>query len=120
MNGEPRTGAGAPEPAEETPSRAFLALGLGLAPAAWIFHFVAGISLVPFSCDRGSEAWLHATTAAALPIGLVGLVLAWRLRGAVRDGSNAVLGTVGVSLAVLSVGLIVVEQLALLPLEACS
>ena len=94
--------------------------GIALAPGAWGLHLAAAAALVPLACERGSELWLHLTTVVALPLALAGLVLARRLAARVADpDGNSALGLVAVALSLLSVALIVVEELIIFPLEAC-
>ena len=94
---------------------------LTLAPLAWAFHLVAAVSLVPAACEQGSELWLHLTTVVALPVAAIGVVLAVRVFRSLRhDPGNAAIGAAALSLAVISLGLIVVEELIILPLEPCA
>lgn len=103
-----------------------LALAVLLAPAAWVVHLSAGVALVPLSCERGTDAWLHLTTVVALIAAVAGAGLSRRALRRAADGDGdgrhatdrfvARLGWWG---ALFLTGLVLVEGLLVFPLEAC-
>jgi hypothetical protein len=121
--GGPQVAAGAPRP--DGRARRRLALAVLLAPAAWALHLSVGVALVPVSCDRGTEAWMHLSTALTLALAMAGAVLSRRALGRAQDGDEATATDLFVARlgwwgAVFLTGLVLVEGLLPLSMDACS
>jgi hypothetical protein len=113
--------------------RALLWFGVLGAPAAWVFHLVAGYGIQEADCSRGSARWgfsSHpleiAVTAAALAIGLGALLASawiWRTaetRGADPRGRVAFMAFAGIISSMLFLGIIAVGGAGAAYLDPCA
>ena len=112
--------------------RALLWFGVLGAPAAWVFHLVAGYGIQEADCSRGSARWdfsSHpleiAVTAAALGIGVAALVAAawsWRAAEAGADprGRVAFMAFAGIISSLLFLGIIAVGGAGAVYLDPCT
>ena len=100
--------------------------GLLGGPAVWGVHLGLNYAFVPEACAAGGAALLHVFTVVLLAAGVASLLAAWKVRSAAlthadeRVGErNLFLGTAGMALAGLFIGVIFMEGLQPLFIDPC-
>jgi hypothetical protein len=101
-------------------------VGIGLSPAAWFADLVVSDALLADSCRRGDMGVLHAITAGALVLTLVGLAVSATCRARAKDDPSPgarverFLGMAGMALSVLSALAIVAIEVPKWMLRPCA
>jgi hypothetical protein len=104
-------------------------VGLFLAPATFFAHLQIGYVLVPWSCTRHNDVWLHVVNLLAVLLAIAGAWVAWRVHAraesaASNDGPGAVprtrfLGVVGLGSSGMFVLLLAAQAVEAISLSPC-
>jgi|GEM_PF-4432739 len=114
---------------EDRQARTRLLLWYGVTGSviAWMAHLVISWGLVSVICDHGGAIWLHLTTIVCLLVALGGWASAWSIRQGADPGqreqraveSDRFMGTLGITISSLLIGLIVLESIGTFVLDTC-
>jgi hypothetical protein len=104
-------------------------VGMFLAPATFFAHLQIGYVLVPWSCTRHDNLWIHLVDLLSVALAAVGTWAAWRVAAraesaASNDGPGVVprtrfLGVVGLGMSAMFVLLLVAQAIEALSLSPC-
>lgn len=104
-------------------------VGMFLAPATFFAHLQIGYVLVPWSCTKHDNVWIHVVDLVAVALAAVGAWAAWRVHAraesaAGNDGAGVVprtrfLGVVGLGLSGMFVLLLVAQAIEAISLSPC-
>jgi hypothetical protein len=104
-------------------------VGLFLAPAVFFAHLQVGYVLVPWSCTKHNNVWIHVVNLLAVALAVLGTWAAWRVHAraesaASNEGPGTVprtrfLGVVGLGMSAMFVLLLVAQAIEALSLSPC-
>jgi hypothetical protein len=104
-------------------------VGLFLAPATFFAHLQIGYVLVPWSCTRHLDVWIHVVNLLAIALAVVGTGAAWHVHARAESAANnddagtvprtRFLGVIGLGMSAMFVLLLVAQAIEAISLSPC-